>query len=899
MSSYLSQPYEIQAPQQAVDTRFMGTILSTLQNKYDANKAEIDKTQALYNNMLKGLRDIDNEYIAAKLKSAEAIMNEYKQKNGNLAYNTTKDTLLSALRAVTEDPIVQSAVSNKAKYDKYTTEVNELKKKDVSKYNDANYQYGLYKAGMSDYMAGKTKDLGSLNYTPYKDLTEAHLKSLKVIKDLKGKRFMEWVDPSDPTTKHRKEIDGLTQAEIHNYFGGLLTSEDIQQMTINGWAKYSQDETAAREAYKTTINSRIASYKQDLDLAEKASKNTAKTKKEREEAALKVNDLKETIASAEESLSYADTAPIDRIGYQLERGSYLNNLSNIASTEWSYSQEANDVYFETEKLAISRENLDLNKKKYELELLKAGLKADGTPADGEVSVSSTPSELTEDVDGIKNLKDFHDTQNKVVRDTAKEILTKLPEKEKDAFEAELKSRGIDIATMKLPAGSKYSSAATIMEAFEKTGLDKYVEYSTKMSKAYDAKRKAAVDIINVERDSYKEKFNEDPDKYVEGFNRMGKDIAVLSQGEDFWTGEDNKKMIDLKQKIDSFVKEAGGESNIKSYLQKNPNKVREFAELTDSMDKTYKGLGSFNAKAWVVPVDTKYGLTYRDVNLKEDAKEKVESTLADRSKRRSLSTMTVYNSINLLNEKTRGSVINMIDQANVEGEKFDAKTPMSIRLVGKDLEILQFQGTDKDGNKKYSKVLVNSGDAAYQKILTIADLNESSDIIYADDFVGGKVYKPKTSINDTESENNSFRKSAEKAIRESKNNIQGWFKIVPPEALTTAVDIKDTFDAVLKSKVDENVASSFSKTIGNNIEKVTMRPYVKTDSDLRKTFHYEISYNGKVIGDEDFGTQSIDQNTQYLIKQFPHMFSSNYILKSIYTSSNPEEQINKWSNIIK
>ena len=64
--NYLSRPYQVNAPVQRGDIMFDAQILNTLQSKYDANKAIIDQTLAQYEN-LRGLREIDNEYIATKI----------------------------------------------------------------------------------------------------------------------------------------------------------------------------------------------------------------------------------------------------------------------------------------------------------------------------------------------------------------------------------------------------------------------------------------------------------------------------------------------------------------------------------------------------------------------------------------------------------------------------------------------------------------------------------------------------------------------------------------------------------------------------------------------------------------------------------------------------------------
>jgi hypothetical protein len=915
MSSYLSQPYEATAPQRSVNTQLVGTVLTTLKGEYDANKAKIDQTLAIYNNQLKGLRDSDNEYIVSRIKDAENIMSQYKQKNGNLAYTSTTDTLLSALKSVTEDPIIQAAVTNRAKYDQYNKNVEELKKKDPKLYNNANYQYGLYKAGFQDYMKGESKDLGSLTYTPYKDLTESHLKSLQVIKDLKGKRFVEWVDPSNPQVKRRKEIEGLTQNEIQDYFGSLLTSEDAQQLTINGWSKYGQNETEARKIYSQYTDGYINEYKSQLKIAEADSNSSAKTKKEQEEARRNSDILKEKIQSLESNKENIDNISIDKISYDLEKSAYLSGLSNIASTEWSYSEKANDVYFESKKLDIELEKLELDRRdadRKDLEFTakmakEYGLGPNGLPiTDGQTSVSTADTELTKEVDGIKNLQTYHNEQVKEVKSAAAEILQKLPESERDAFVSRLEQRGIDTNTMELKdKNSQYSSTNTIYEAFKEAGLNKYSEYATRMKQAVTEKQKSAIDIVKVERDSYKKTFNEDQDKYVDTFLRMSKDVSIKAQQEEDLISTGNPP-VELSIKLNSFIKNAGGEANLKNYLNKNPLKIREFADLMDEADKTSKGLGSFSAKAWVVPVDTKYGITYFDTNLKEDAKETVEATLRDRSARRTLNTFTAYNTVNLLSENTRKSIINKFDQGQMEGEgTFDGTKPMTVRKVGEELVFEQFQGVKGEGDKAvktYARIRVGRGDAAYQQALTLIDLEQNKNVITIDDFEKEKPFKPKTDLDDSESDNKSIRSSVVNALSKNENKIEAMFPIVQgnPQLLSTAVDIKDTFETILAGKVGKNNAKTFSSVVADNIGRFSLQPYKAVDSDLKEAFHYDILLDGKKIDSLNLNVTTLGYNSYYLMENYPQMFISNFILENTYNQSadKTQEKINKWGNLI-
>jgi hypothetical protein len=168
MSNYLSQEYRIVTPQSNVNIPLTDKVLNMRQGKYDANKALIDQTLATYADQLKGLRDIDNEYIATRLREVVDTVNQTGQVSDfSIGQNT--DTILNSIRSVTKDPFVQSAVANRYAKAQYDNSYNEMCKKDPSKCNPINYEYGLYKAGFDKYMKGDLKDMGALNVTPYVD----------------------------------------------------------------------------------------------------------------------------------------------------------------------------------------------------------------------------------------------------------------------------------------------------------------------------------------------------------------------------------------------------------------------------------------------------------------------------------------------------------------------------------------------------------------------------------------------------------------------------------------------------------------------------------------------------------------------------------------------------------
>ena len=433
MANYLSHEYKITNPPQLGDLRILDNVMTTLQGKYDANKSLIDQTLAQYNANLKGLRDIDNEYIAQKLKTVKANVDQLTKTNGNLAYNYNKDSILSAITSTLEDPIVQAAISNRQSYLNYDKEA----KKDPKAYAEQNFNYGLYKAGMEDYMAGKTKSLGKLQYTPYIDLKEAELKELKAIKDLKGKRFVEFTSHDNINRdgdgmgkyKVRKEIDGLTEGEIRNYIEGGLSPQERMQMQINGHSKYGAKEVRdqAVKVYSDYHNQNLKNLQKNHSELETRADNGLLDPSERRQWKAQAEQIKYEI----DNLSKVDPTKvdIDTISYELEKKGYINNLATIASAEWSTSTSKNDVYYADADLDIKRQNLKLNEAKFNLDVMKfqkeQGVDANGNPVLDGVMAESTRQTTTPDIEGgagARGLRTTHDNASNEMLASTQEFL---------------------------------------------------------------------------------------------------------------------------------------------------------------------------------------------------------------------------------------------------------------------------------------------------------------------------------------------------------------------------------------------------------------------------------------------------------------------------------------------
>jgi hypothetical protein len=281
MSNYLSQEYRIVTPQSNINLPLMERVLDMRQGKYDANKALIDQTLATYADQLKGLRDIDNEYIATRLREVVDTVNQTGQVSDfSIGQNT--DTILNSIRSVTKDPFVQSAVANRYAKMSFDSSVSEIKKKNPELYSDVNYQDALDQAGYDKYMRGEIKDLGALNYSNYIDVPKVLDEAVaKWAKDYGYRTEFEASDEGMYFVNAKKEV--LTKDEILEFAKSRLTPDIINQMQINARASYGRmDDKSfveiAEPVYKKQledINSEIATQKakQSILTGEELEKN--------------------------------------------------------------------------------------------------------------------------------------------------------------------------------------------------------------------------------------------------------------------------------------------------------------------------------------------------------------------------------------------------------------------------------------------------------------------------------------------------------------------------------------------------------------------------------------------------------------------------------------------------
>ena len=886
MSSYLSSEYKIVQPQPLLNTALIVNTLDGLQSKYDQNKAMVDSTIAKYE-MLRGLSPMDNEYIAGRVKEAESAIENYKKGGANLAYGSARDSMLSAFEGVAKDPLVQNAVQQRVKFDNFNTGVAKLKEKNDGRFNDVNYNDALNMAGVQDYMQGKTKSLGNLNYVNYIDLPEEHLKKLKTIKDIKGKRFIEMQNPNDPREIIKREIDGLTQEEIQSYFSGIMTSEELGQLAINGRAKYDQPNTvdAAKQAYIKYNGKLLINKQENLEKYKTNKDNTNLSEDIREQNKRNYDSLNEEV----EQLKTLDFSKVSSktIAFELEKANYTNSITQMASAEWSQSIEKNDIHYADRNLDIDKQKLELEKEKVKIEKIKLkeefGVDGEGNPlTDSVVAKSSKEKDLVKQLEetgiGAATLKQDHDKAYREIFTTAQDFLKVASEKDKGIFLAKLNTLGVD-KNLKFKDGKGIgtSLANTVYEAFKEGNFGAtYSSYGIRMEDAKTVKSQRSVEMSNTTKKGLRKNFDKNPDEYIQALKDEIR-TAMYDGQDDLYFTKTAEKDLESSQRAQKFVDSNGGWANLKTAINKDSNKLLEFANILDGFAKRTVRTITLNSQR---------------ENLLKDSKNDIEKEIQARTTDGSM--MSVYSNFTFLNDKVKENLIKMIPTKRLldnDGEQtdrvLDLKAGVSFYKEGDKIVLTQSQKVgSKDNQETYKtfKVELDPGDSAYQEIVRFVDFNPKKNNIKAS--ASTSLPEVRVTMPIHEKDEITRKNKAGSIMAQITPQIAQPFintGVGNPALLATKETSTVIIDGILKNKgIPVEKIEEFKTKLYSNINNYKVKPISNLNVGATGyVFGLEVKKGDSNIMSMNLNIPELDSNLNYLIQYHPHIFIINQLLYNI------------------
>ena len=527
MASAYSQPLNYSDTLQTTDVvQYTGAIQHAMQQKFDINLAKVEdligKVSAipLY-------RDKDKQYLGDRLQ--KLLTNVDASSKLDLTDNTVARQLSSYISSAVDDN-VKKQVSNSQRINAFNQQLADLKGKKDGGYNEANHAYAVYKAGLQEYASGETDDLGNLSYTPFVDKNKV-LDELKKIKDLKGDQVIEI--PNGEGGIRKETLSGLTSQEIYQYMPQLLSSDVLNQIKIDGWARVKDNMGEAKSNFETLKKSKLETYDLDIKEYESVMGNNLNSEKKKEEAKRRLDYTKKEKIESEDNFKNIDVENPEQLGYYLEKLGYQNSIASIASGRVSTEYKKDDYYFAQKELELSqqkeaREQAESN--------AKLGLDANGNPvvgnAAGYVEISKERTQLPEApalVDAVQ--KDHNAEYGKIMNAVATAYNGSFTKDEhRKSFNANLAKKGYEFVNGKaIPIKGKesiakqYSSATAVVEAFNASKMNIIYGNEAKVVTKADSKRISLMsDLLEADRKGYIDEFDKDADKYIADF-KMGYD----------------------------------------------------------------------------------------------------------------------------------------------------------------------------------------------------------------------------------------------------------------------------------------------------------------------------------------------------------------------------------------
>jgi len=399
--NYLSKPYAVEAPvDMGGNLQLAIGVANNLQTRYDANKAIIDQTLSQYEG-LRGVTELDNQYIASQVSN---IKNQINQLGSlNLAHNTGRDTVLNNLKNVMKDPIVQDILVSKANKDRYDSEYQEMVKKDPSKGDGRNYEYGLTQGGYFDYVNGKTKKIGAMSYKPYEDVAANYSKRLK-----------EYVDQYDDEqymgTKSSQyqtvDIYGkrILKEDLEKFLVTTTTSSESQQLGINAWYKYKDiKDSDVAVILKPVYEEEVKNLKlQEAAIKAKADTGDANSKEN-------LKRIKVVISEASTKANRVDFTKNDLYNHETSR--FISNMASLYDKDIVTKRDTDNLPFEVMKFetdtALKIRGIEADERANELK--DAENKLTSSAMGGDAVVRETPDEEVELTDIQKTQKKLNQT----------------------------------------------------------------------------------------------------------------------------------------------------------------------------------------------------------------------------------------------------------------------------------------------------------------------------------------------------------------------------------------------------------------------------------------------------------------------------------------------------------
>jgi hypothetical protein len=384
MASYVNQEYIPNPVRQDENFNLLATIGQMKQGQYNAAKQELQQAFDLASSV-DILRPEDQQLLTERLAQTAEYINNYS--NRNLTEGNVQATLMNSIRTVINEPQVQQAVVETAKFRNFQKEIATKREKNPELYSDVNYTDALEQAGFQEYISGVSNKMGEFRYLDYTDVNAKLNKEAKEYSDLLGKEQL-----LDTTSGEYYVVDTYGKRvnvnDIYSHLNSIMTPQDAEQLNIN--ARQTLGKAAPQE-----LKSQLNPYITNKIINQKNIKSALEAQLASESDENKKASLKLQLSNIDDQINnYQSEIDTGRYNiYSLYKQNMLESISSDYAIDTITGVKRDDMPFQVMKFEAEQLDRELTRQEKEQ---KARLQASQTLPTIVETVNNTVDELPAD-----------------------------------------------------------------------------------------------------------------------------------------------------------------------------------------------------------------------------------------------------------------------------------------------------------------------------------------------------------------------------------------------------------------------------------------------------------------------------------------------------------------------
>lgn len=354
------------------------SVLASKEKKYDYNVAKVDSLIQQYTNMPLA-RDQDKEYLKNRIDNVLRVVNGVSKLD--MSNNNITRQIEQGIGTAIDDHVLEQ-MSNTKSLMTFEQTVAKKREKGDGTYDDRNYTIAKKRAGVDDYLSGKTDKIKNLVYNDYYDVDKNLTEPLE--KWAKELGYTKTISEDGNDMFIRKETKQVLSPEkIESYYNTKLQSDPKlqSQMSINSEYQYGgMDDKEFQQGYRKIVFDKKTEVEATVAKIKTAYSNLPPGSEESKQVEAVTKDYQDAISSYDEQLKNIDSSKYDRNYAQMQI--YSNGLLNNYKRTYAKSETISIDYDDTPMKIQEFEwkKTEALRKATEAKNTAAGLNADGTGA---------------------------------------------------------------------------------------------------------------------------------------------------------------------------------------------------------------------------------------------------------------------------------------------------------------------------------------------------------------------------------------------------------------------------------------------------------------------------------------------------------------------------------------